>query len=508
MSIDGNESDQEKKSENPNPSTEVTKIDLELDKEVVVDPASIDNNSESSEVSVKDLATEKVKKDEEELEIIDKDLEELFKDVPTRPTPEPEIGNKSSEISTPSRPKTPSINIPPIVETISMMNARVGEPYEQQIPLPEGFFISGYGNVEDPELHIDTIKCRITGTPSKAGTVEIELNLKSELGKSKIQKISFAVIPDPKSLWKDIPSKVDGPFWKMPLQSECITGDLEMLAASRRGRSHAHEGTNRDDDFAMLTLGIGNWHIAAVADGAGASKYSRRASQIAVNHAITRLPFLLAEKVDKLLPSIPKDVTNWDDAAKKPFRDALYNSLAASAFEAAKRLREEFVAAQATQRDFYTTLLLVATKRLNDGWFVSSFSVGDGGIGIFDQKLNQMTRMSHADGGAFAGETIFLTVDELSKPETINRVKFTVVKDFTAIVLMTDGVTDPYFPADNDLDDIERWNKFWNSITSECNLEFGNKTSGAELLNWLDFYMQGQNDDRTLAILRPIVKGA
>jgi serine/threonine protein phosphatase PrpC len=414
--------------------------------------------------------------------------------------------NKNSNPT--NRPRTPSLEIPAVIETISMVNARVGESYEQQIPIPEGFFISGYGNVDDPGLHIDTMKGRITGTPMKAGTVEIELILKSEIGRVKKQKINFAVIPDPKSLWKDLPSKVDGPFWKMPLHSECIVADLQMLAASRRGRSHAHEGTNRDDDFALMSLGHGNWHIAAVADGAGASKYSRRASQIAVNHSLLRLPHLLAEKVDKLLPLIPKDFTSWEPASKKSFHDALYGSLAAAAFESGKRIRDEFTSAEATQRDFYTTLLIVVVKKFNDGWIIGSFSVGDGGIGIYRKPQNELIRMSHADGGAFAGETIFLTTEELAKPETFKRVKFAFVRDFTAIVLMTDGVTDPYFPADNDLDDLDRWNRFWESLTTECNLDIDNKSSGTELINWLDFYMQGQNDDRTLAILRPLSKGS
>lgn len=432
------------------------------------------------------------------------EVEDLLKDVPitsreTRISDENQIANPA---------KSKKIEIPPIIETISMVNARVGEAYEQQIPISEGFFISGYGNVDDPGLHIDTVERLIKGTPTKAGTVEIELFLKSDSGKSKKQKINFAVIPDPKSLWKDLPAKVDGPFWKMPFHSDFVLGDLEMFAASRRGRSHAHEGTNRDDDFALMCLGRGNWHIAAVADGAGASKYSRRASQIAVNHALLRLPNLLSDNVEILLSKLSKDLNNLEQTEKKALHDAFYRSLAVSAFEAGKRIREEFVAAELTQRDFYTTLLLVAAKRHGEGWIVGSFSVGDGGIGIYNRQENRMTRLSHADGGAFAGETVFLTTDELAKAETFNRVKFAYVKDFTAIVLMTDGVTDPFFPADNDLDDLGRWHKFWDSVTSDCNLDPNNKLAGSELVNWLDFYMQGQNDDRTLAILKPVAKGS
>lgn len=423
--------------------------------------------------------------------------------IPEVPIPE---RSETTEPQSKEEKKT-SFDIPVVVETISMVNAKVGEPYNQQIPVPDGFFISGYGNVDDPGIHIDTILKVITGKPTIAGTVEIELSLKSDRGGTKKQKISFAVIPDPKSLWKDIPSKVDGAFWKMPLHTDLIVGDLQITAASRRGRSHAHEGTNRDDDFALMSLGKGHWQIAAVADGAGSSKYSRRASQIVVNHSLLQLPALLAENVDPLLEKVPGDLSKWDTSFHKKFHDAMYNSLAGAAFSSVKRLEKEFLASESKQRDFYTTLLIVVAKRKEDGWIIGSFSVGDGGIGIYSKDRGEVIRMSHADGGTFAGETYFLTKDEMLKQETFNRVKYKFVKDFTAIVAMTDGITDPFFPADNDLEDISRWNKFWESIESECNLALENKEFDKELLKWMDFYMQGQNDDRTLAILRPTMKG-
>lgn len=492
--------EQETKTNTPPIHSPETSQELSQDAVVVATP-SLDETIQVTEIHVISADTDgSIKIDSTQIVEVD----ELLKEVPISP----HENQSSPEVSKANPTKSQKIEIPPIIETLSMVNARVGETYEQQIPIPEGFFISGYGNVDDPGLHIDTMKGLIKGTPSKAGTVEIELILKSDTGNSKKQKINFAVIPDPKSLWKDLPSKVDGPFWKMPLHSDFVLGDLEMFAASRRGRSHAHEGTNRDDDFALMTLGRGNWHIAAVADGAGSSKYSRRASQIAVNHALFKLPSLLSENVDNLLNKYSKQINKLEPTEKKALHDGFYRSLAVSAFEAAKRIRDEYMSAEATQRDFYTTLLLVAAKRHGDGWIVGSFSVGDGGIGIYDKMENRLTRMSHADGGAFAGETVFLTPDELAKPETFNRVKFAYVEDFTAIVLMTDGVTDPYFPADNDLDDVGRWHKFWDSVTSDCHLEASNKLASSELVNWLDFYMQGQNDDRTLAILRPVAKGS
>ena len=159
--------------------------------------------------------------------------------------------------------------------------------------------------------------------------------------------------------------------------SSDLVSDLHMVAASRRGRSHAHEGTNRDDDFALMSLGKGNWQIAAVADGAGSSKFSRRASQIVVNHSLLQIPALLSENVDDLLERMPGDVNKWDSSSHKKFHDAMYKSLAGAAFSSVKRLEEEFKASESKQRDFYTTLLIVVAKKKDDGWIIGSFSIGE-----------------------------------------------------------------------------------------------------------------------------------
>ncbi|MBK6541817.1 MAG: protein phosphatase 2C domain-containing protein [Flavobacteriales bacterium] len=58
------------------------------------------------------------------------------------------------------------------------------------------------------------------------------------------------------------------------------------MVASNRGRSHAHEGKFRDDDFKVASLNGTGWSIVAVADGAGGSKYSRKGSFIACNAAV------------------------------------------------------------------------------------------------------------------------------------------------------------------------------------------------------------------------------
>ena len=105
----------------------------------------------------------------ERVDVSGSDSIEASQVIPEVPLPE----RSDTQDSQPKQDKKPSYDVPVMVETISMMNAKVGEPYNQQIPVPEGFFISGYGNVDDPGLHIDTVLKAITGQPTIAGTVEI-----------------------------------------------------------------------------------------------------------------------------------------------------------------------------------------------------------------------------------------------------------------------------------------------------------------------------------------------
>ena len=56
--------------------------------------------------------------------------------------------------------------------------------------------------------------------------------------------------------------------------------DKKIVIASKRGRSHAHEGSARDDHFACQKL-FNDWQIVALADGAGSAKFARQGSKLA-----------------------------------------------------------------------------------------------------------------------------------------------------------------------------------------------------------------------------------
>ena len=66
---------------------------------------------------------------------------------------------------------------------------------------------------------------------------------------------------------------------------------------------------------------------------------------------------------------------------------------------------------------------------------------------------------------------------------------------------MTDGITDPKFETDANLLKVEKWNELWQDLSKEVDFSDNNKASADQLLGWLDFWSQGNHDDRTIAIL-------
>lgn len=54
----------------------------------------------------------------------------------------------------------------------------------------------------------------------------------------------------------------------------------KLVVTSKRGRSHAHEGKFREDDFAVNELPA-DWCIVSVSDGAGSAKAAREGSRVA-----------------------------------------------------------------------------------------------------------------------------------------------------------------------------------------------------------------------------------
>ena len=111
------------------------------------------------------------------------------------------------------------------------------------------------------------------------------------------KKVSFVINQDPRKLWKTLPVDWDNmpePKYKNEdTQAEYVkvktltdgTPQKDIVAASKRGRSHAQESKPRDDHFKIKHISNG-WYIMAVADGAGSAKLSREGSRIACEESV------------------------------------------------------------------------------------------------------------------------------------------------------------------------------------------------------------------------------
>ena len=120
-------------------------------------------------------------------------------------------------------------------------------------------------------------------------------------------KMKLWINADPRTLWKNIEVDWDNmpePKYKKDdtdtgyVKVEALpdgTPQMDIVAASKRGRSHAQEGKPRDDHFKLYHDDTTNWYVIAVADGAGSAKYSREGSRIACETAVDHCKQLLSD---------------------------------------------------------------------------------------------------------------------------------------------------------------------------------------------------------------------
>ena len=125
--------------------------------------------------------------------------------------------------------------------------------------------------------------------------------------------------------------------------------------------------------------------------------------------------------------------------------------------------------------------------------------MGDGAAAIFDPAIQKIKLLGEVDSGQYSGETQFLTLAEANAEKITARI-YTDIRDYPPIlILMTDGVSDPKFHNDVQLNTFEAWQIFWQELREPLQKEQPEKA----LEEWLDFFSKGEHDDRTLAIFIP-----
>lgn len=414
---------------------------------------------------------------------------------------------------------------------INISNGTQRKPYVSHvIELPSdiayGFEFDGLEELGLKAVPEGENKFTIQGTPEKSGDFTIVLRYKYNgwiEGQPKLERlIRFAVNPDPRTLWKEKDTPTNIPYYKPDTAVAYIRVESDedgnarkdIVAASRRGRSHAQEGRARDDHFQLDYNKDTGWYIIAVADGAGSAKYSRKGSEIACNAVVEFCKDKLSdcENLETLIRLYKYAEPEDEESVRKNLGNEIYSIIGNAAFKAHKAISEEASNTDdAKSKDFATTLMFAICKKFNFGWFIASFWVGDGAICIYD-KVNQSIKvLGVPDEGEYSGQTRFLTMPEIFADHTAlyKRLRFSIVDDFTAMMLMTDGVSDPMFGTDTNLNDISMWNELWEKLDKGfpedglegVDLTDDNEESKNQLLNWLNFWKPGEHDDRTIAIL-------
>ena len=365
---------------------------------------------------------------------------------------------------------------------------------------------------------------KIFGKPKAGGDTLITLHYKYKgwINGEPISTVNIPIAfnPDPRSLWKNIPTSKDIPFYKPDYDCEYVKVEekdgfgprKDIVAASQRGRSHAQEGKARDDHFKMIHCDESDWYIIAVADGAGSAKLSRRGSEIACNTVVDHCLEQLKNCEDFEAKIRAYNEAKDDDNARREMGTIIYNIVGGGAFKAHKAIKAAADANDSvTTKDFATTLMFAICKKFDFGWFIASYWVGDGAMCLYNKEKGTHKLLGIPDEGEFSGQTRFLTMQEIFKDakSVMDRLRFSIEDDFTALMLMTDGVSDPMFETDNNLNCTAKWDEFWNNLHEGfkddeipgVDLSDDNEESKYQLLRWLDFWSPGNHDDRTIAIL-------
>lgn len=390
-------------------------------------------------------------------------------------------------------------------------NARQAQAYAGAItPAPGAPPVMLLEVVVPPGLALvcDVATGLLTGTPQAHGEFLLEVVYRCVGEDAEARHTATAAIyvnPDPRQLWKDIPSDRDAPCWKPDQAAQLIAGrERRVVAARTRGRSHAHVGACCDDDFFVWSDPRDGWYVAVVADGAGSAALSRLGSQLAVQAAGDHLRQALgADAGARVLAAVAALRADGSAEAGRELHQALVATLGTAARQAMQALEDAVAAGPGripAVRELATTLLIGVACKCGEQWLCAGYWVGDGVIGVHRDGCAPAL-LGDADGGEYAGQTRFLEPAVLAAAALDERVRYVLCDDFTAFVLMTDGVSDARFESVAQLSEPGPWRALWEEIAQDVMPFDADAQADRRLLAWLGFWSQGNHDDRTIAIV-------
>ena len=265
-----------------------------------------------------------------------------------------------------------------------------------------------------------------------------------------------------------------------------------IVAATRRGRMHAHEGTHREDAFHSTVKE--RFTIVCVCDGAGAYEYSRIGSEITSRETVA----LLAETLSSQQAALGK----LDPAG---LGAEMQKAIGAAVQQTCARIRLLAEKSSALPKDFRCTLLLGVLWLGSETPFLFFSQVGDGFMASQSKEGNAL-RHGKSDSGEFSGEVNCFIPD----PEALQHAQHLAQIDATnvdAFIFCSDGIEDPFYPIEKKAATI--FAQLREGVT-ESLADFkqtpsgpviGAADGGEQLERWLEFEKKGENDDRTILIL-------
>ena len=393
--------------------------------------------------------------------------------------------------------KEPQPLLPPLANII-IANARAGDPFSSSvaISLDDGQPATLVDVVfpTDIGLRYEKESQTLTGVPTVSGDVNITVSWSCPSHHECKTTVLFVVNPDPKSLWKCVEPPADAPYPKAHVDHQGIVRDgVQIVAASRRGRSHEHAGSFRDDDFYINHSEATGWCVMLVADGAGSAVNSREGSRIAVQ---TAGDYLYGQFSGQKGTELKELIMNWEPDAQQATKNAMLHHFKQAATLAINNIQNEAICSDRPIKSYSTTLLATVSLRVEEELFAASFWLGDGAIAAYSPS-GKVRVLGNPDSGEYAGQTRFLDKEIIADPAFTGRISIGKWRDVSHLILMTDGVSDPRFETDNGLRNDAKWTSLVNELSP---LIVEADHAPARLAEWLNFFSPGNHDDRTLIV--------
>ena len=276
-------------------------------------------------------------------------------------------------------------------------------------------------------------------------------------------------------------------------------GEFNLAYASIRGRSHVKSGSFREDHVESRFFRDGKAVALVVSDGAGSAPLSRRGSCIVASVGVKSL----MELGERLLKE-PDALNGRSQVAVEGFAAVVQAIRAQIGFEAEfiQKLRPDFQA-----KEMYATFLAALVLPTPDGGqILLTYSAGDGAIGL-GLAGDAAGLKCVPDHGQSAGQTLFIL--NKGAEDAYKRLVFTRLPERYALLLMSDGVSDPLV-AHGQEEKSETWDALAGVLMpivkaepltdGDVDKEETHKEKGG-LCGWLDSYQKGHHDDRTIAVI-------